>query len=769
MKSRQRLALLTVFSSLLPIVAIVHAQLLPIVNEPNADSNELQTYIVNVDKPLGADSFGAHELRSYHESFLPTPTLDSGAPRLIYSYRDVMSGFAARLTPAEVAAMESKPGFVHARVDQVHPLLTTYTPQFMGLTQQNSAAWASAGFGQGVVIGILDTGIHPTHPSFDPAGMPPPPPIWRGNCSLASGVWCNNKIIAARGFNASVDATALDTDGHGTHVASTAAGNSLDNANVLGRAFGTAVGMAPLAHLAIYKVCFEDGCAASDTLAAIDQAIYDGVDIISMSIGGNATYRYYYDGVAQGSLAAVSHGIIAVAAAGNEGPAENTLAHDAPWVLTVGASSTDRRCKAIVKLGNGEELEGETAYQPSSFNQSRMLPIVYPGAIVWKNASVCLKGSLDHIDVRQKIVLCHLGGNTNVEKGEVVYAAGGAAMVLLNPPSRGFTTPADPHVLPAVHLSHFGRVQLLNYYYSLLNSSGVSAAHASIVFHRTTYGNRPSPAVVAFSSRGPPPSNGGILKPDVLAPGSNILAAWPFAVGPNPSGLTVWTFNFESGTSMATPHVAGIAALIKRKHPTWPPAYANSAIITSAKDVDIDGNPIADELSNGKASIFATGAGHVDPVRAMDPGLVYDIRPDDYVGYLCGLGYADWELQMLYNRPVTCSAVSWIQASAMNYPSIQVSLPSMVGSTVTVSRTVTNVGDPRSVYTARITAPQLMRVDLSTYRLRFSRLYEEASFDVALTVIRPPSGFVPPKYAAGKIEWVSGNRVVKTPIAVKFA
>nr|CAD1822148.1 unnamed protein product [Ananas comosus var. bracteatus] len=379
MKSRQRLALLTAFSSLLPIVAIVHAQLFPIVNEPNADSNVLQTYIVNVDKPLGADSFGAHELRSYHESFLPTPTLDSGAPRLIYSYRDVMSGFAARLTPAEVADMESKPGFVHARVDQVHPLLTTYTPEFMGLTQQNSAAWASAGFGQGIVIGILDTGIHPTHPSFDPAGMPPPPPNWRGNCSLASGVWCNNKIIAARGFNNSVDATALDTNGHGTHVASTAAGNSLDNANVLGRAFGTATGMAPRAHLAIYKVCFENGCATSNTLAAIDQAIYDGVDIISMSIGGNATYRYYYDGIAQGSLAALSHGIIAVAAAGNEGPAENTLAHDAPWVLTVGAASTDRRCRAIVKLGNGEELEGETAYQPSSFNQSRVLPIVYPG------------------------------------------------------------------------------------------------------------------------------------------------------------------------------------------------------------------------------------------------------------------------------------------------------------------------------------------------------------------------------------------------------
>nr|CAD1822186.1 unnamed protein product [Ananas comosus var. bracteatus] len=430
-----------------------------------ADSNELQTYIVNVDKPLGADSFGAHELRSYHESFLPTPTLDSGAPRLIYSYRDVMSGFAARLTPAEVAAMESKPGFVHARVDQVHPLLTTYTPEFMGLTQQNSAAWASAGFGQGVVIGILDTGIHPTHPSFDPRRMPPPPPNWRGNCSLASGVWCNNKIIAAHGFNNSVDALALDTDGHGTHVASTAAGNSLDNANVLGRAFGTP------------PRGWRRGRTSPST--------------------------------SPGVAAALSRGIIAVAAAGNYGPGENTLAHDAPWVLTVGAASTDRRCKAIVKLGNGEELEGETAYQPSSFNTSRVLPIVYPGAIVWENASVCLKGSLDHMDVRQKIVMCHRGVNTDVEKGEVVYAAGGAAMVLLNPPTLGFTTSSDPHVLPAVHLSHLDGLKVETYFYSLLNSSGISAANASINFRQTTYGHRPSPAVVAFSSRGRHRRTGG--------------------------------------------------------------------------------------------------------------------------------------------------------------------------------------------------------------------------------------------------------------------
>nr|CAD1822183.1 unnamed protein product [Ananas comosus var. bracteatus] len=638
MKSRQRLVLVTVYS-LLTIITIIHAQLFPIVNEPNADSNELRTYIVHVDEPLGADSLGFDDLRGYHGSFLPTPTLDSGAPRLVYSYRDVMSGFAARLTPAEVRAMESKPGFVHASVDQVHPLLTTYTPQFMGLTQRSGATWADASFGQGVVIGILDTGIHPTHPSFGDSDMPPPPPSWRGNCSVASGVSCNNKIIAARGFKASSNASVVDTAGTGPTWPASPPELRRQCQRPRKRS-GTAAGMAPRAHLAIYKVCFEDGCATSDVLAAIDQAIYDCVDINSMSLGGNAADRYYNDGVSKGSLAAVLRGIAAVTAAGNSG---------------------------------------------------RM-------RIRW-----------------------HMTRRGNVEKGEVVYAAGGAAMILLNPEKNGFTTSSEPHVLPVVHLGYLDGLKVQTYYYSLQNSTGVSAANASITFNATTYGHRPSPAVAYFSSRGPPPSNGGILKPDVLAPGVNILAAWPFEVGPNPSGLAESTFNFQSGTSMATPHVAGIAALIRNKHPTWSPAFVHSAIITSAKDVDLDGNPITDELSNRTAGIFATGGGHVDPLRAIDPGLA-----DELLGHEVDKG-ADDEL------PVDTGV-----AAAEGRPAVM------------VSRTATNVGNPRSMYRARITVPAGVRVDLSTHQLRFSRLHQEVSFNVSLAVLRPASDVVPVKYAVGK-------------------
>ncbi|XP_072966060.1 subtilisin-like protease 4 [Typha angustifolia] len=756
--------LLPFFYASLLLVPLSQSQLLPITNEPIGDTNHIHTYIVYVEQPENSELLTGSDLREWHESFLPNTTLDSGEPRLIYSYRDVLSGFAAKLTTEEVIEVQAKDGVLDVQQDQVHPLLTTYTHELLGLSNWNNGAWWGTNQGEGVVIGVLDTGILPTHPSFNDDGMPPPPVTWRGNCTSTSGVACNNKIIGAAAFNGTTVSSALDTDGHGTHVAGTAAGNFVDHANVLGTANGTAAGMAPRAHLAIYKVCFEEGCATSNTLAAIDRAIADGVDVLSMSIGGNATYKYYYDGIAQGSLAALSHGITAVAAAGNDGPEENTLAHDAPWVLTVGASSTDRRITSILKLGDGTELAGESAFQPSSFNSSMMLPIAFPGEFWDVNATFCLNGSLDYIDVRGKIVMCYAGLIKDVEKGEVVYAAGGAAMILANIMPQGYTTFSDAHVLPVVRLSFMDGRKARTYYLSQNNSAGGNAT-AAIMFKGTTFGNRPSPAVASFSSRGPAPMNGGILKPDVLAPGVNILAAWPYDVGPNPSGLATSTFNFESGTSMATPHVAGIAALVKKKHPIWTPAMIRSAIITSTQDVDMDGNPIVDEGNNKTGSIFATGSGQVNPRAALDPGLVYNTDPNDYVGYLCGLGYSDYELRLLYKRRISCFGVPRIGASSLNYPSIQVTLPRKGGS-VTVKRTVTNVGDRTSAYQVRITEPEGVRVDLSTYSLQFSRILQEKSFNVTLSV--SPIGPGKRKYSDGKIEWVSNNRVVKSPIAVKF-
>ncbi|XP_010937155.3 subtilisin-like protease 4 [Elaeis guineensis] len=752
--------ILSFFYSLSPPMS--HAQLLPIVED---DAAKIQTYIVHVERPEGSEFLSSEDLESWHKSFLPNTTLDSGKPRLIYSYRDVISGFAARLAPHEVKAMEAKKGFLYAYPDQVHPLATTYTHKFLGLNNWTGGIWSNTFYGQGIVIGVLDSGIHSTHPSFHDWGMPPKPVTWKGTCAPSSGVRCNRKIIGAVGFHAGVLESVNDTSGHGTHVASIAAGNFVDDASVLGMAKGTAAGMAPKAHLAIYKVCFH-GCRDSDILKAIDQAIHDGVDVLSMSIGKGAT-KFFADGTAHGALSALYHGISAVGSAGNRGPKESSLSRDAPWVLTIGASSTDRRIRTTVRLGDGTELDGQSAYQPRSFNASGPWPIVFPGEHGDVNKTYCRKNSLDNINVRGKIVLCWEGLVKSVEKGKVVYDAGGAAMVLGNIVSQGYTTSAHPHVLPVAQISYRDRIVFQNYYYSGSKSQSFTP-NATIIFKHTVFGYRPSPGVASFSSRGPATMNGGILKPDVLAPGVNILAAWPFDIGPNPSALATKTFNFDSGTSMATPHVSGIVALIKNKHRNWSPAYIQSAIITSARDLDLDGNLIVDENSNKTASIFATGAGQVNPAGALDPGLVYNIHPDDYIGYVCGLNYSDSQVKTLFNRTIRCSTVQTIEASSLNYPSIMVSLPRNSRQAVTVNRTVTNVGDANSVYDARITNPTGVMVDLSTYQLLFNRQGQDESFQVTLRI----SGSGPGKTstARGKLEWISNSNkyVVKSPIAIKF-
>ncbi|ONK66549.1 uncharacterized protein A4U43_C06F9350 [Asparagus officinalis] len=329
-----------------------------------------------------------------------------------------------------------------------------------------------------------------------------------------------------------------------------------------------------------------------------------------------------------------------------------------------------------------------------------------------------------------------------------------------NLPFQGYTTFSEAHILPAVQVSFVDGIKIRDYV--IMSNSTPTAA---IKFNYAQYGFRPSPAVASFSSRGPSEMNGDILKPDVLAPGVNILAAWPSGVGPNPNPFILKNFNYESGTSMAAPHVSGIVALIKYKHKQWSPAAIQSAIITSAKELDLDGNPIKDEADNKTAGVYTTGAGQVNPAGAMDPGLIYDLTHDDFISYLCGLGYNNTEVHWTVGYSVNCSRHKKTSPPQLNYPSIAVSLSSN-SRTQTMQRTMTNVGDANEVYQARVQEPPGVSMYLSTYQLSFSRVQQDKDFNVTLVMRRSPGkGLV----SRGKLEWVSNKHVVTSPVAVRFA
>ncbi|XP_072987183.1 subtilisin-like protease 4 [Typha latifolia] len=738
---------------------LTHSQLLelPVVHEDDDEDADHQVYIVHVDDPEDeADLLSSTERKEWHQSFLPNTTLDSGEPRLIYSYRHAIGGFSAWLTRDEARALNSTEGVLHVVRSGFSYGQTTYTPEFLGLNQWNSM-WYDTYQGEGMIIGVIDTGIIPTHPSFRDDGLPLPPLKWRGRCDFSAAVCAgNNKLIGAMAFRSNRHPSPLDDHGHGTHTAGTAAGAFVYGAEVLGNAVGTASGTAPRAHVAAYKVLYNNRGTDYDFLAGIDQAILDGVDVLSMSLGSLKPQPMFSSANGIGTFSAIKKGIFPSICAMNNGPFERTVINDFPWVLTVGASTHDRRITAIVKLGNGMEFDGESAYQPPS-HVPVQLPLVYPGVNKTQQTLNCLKGSMNGFDVKGKIVLCGMGHVENVEKSNVVKDAGGAGMILMNQPWNGFTTFADAHAIPTAHVSFVDALKILNYFET------TPGATAEIIFKGTTFGHRPVPSVAFFSGRGPSSYNGGIIKPDILGPGVNILAAWPYEVGPNPSGVKTSTFNFESGTSMATPHLSGIAAMLKKNHPTWSPAAIKSAIMTTAHVADRDGNQIIDQADYKPAKLTAMGAGHVNPAAANDPGLVYDLKPDDYIPYLCGLGYSDNLVQAITRTRVQCSIIPKISPEQLNYPSIAFSFGNYISKIVT--RTVTNVGEANEIYFPKIVVPKGTNVVVSPNKLEFSGVGQKLSFNVMFSVVGSQSQH---QVAEGVIAWVSNRHLVKSPISVTF-
>ncbi|XP_042387320.1 subtilisin-like protease 4 [Zingiber officinale] len=632
--------------------------------------------------------------------------------------------------------MGKKNGFVRAFPDRVLHVMTTHTPDFLGLKVARKGLWNDSKLGSGVIIGVLDTGVTPGHPSYDDEGIPPPPSKWKGSCDLETG--CNNKLIGAKSMIAGGGGSPpVDEGGHGTHTSATAAGNFVRNASYFGFAKGTAAGMAPRAHLAIYQVCGGDGsCSSADILAGLDAAVKDGVDILSISLGGPSK-PLDQDLVAIGSFAAARKGIFVSCAGGNDGPKYYTLSNEAPWILTVAASSVDRSFRASVKLPNGKVIPGESLDQPSNFPESS-LPLYYS-----TKSPTC---DMDPPDDghRGSIWVCEVERGFLVDVVAFAQSHGARALISISSKTEGATISIRKMGFPLVVLTTQEGSRLISY----LNSS--SDPSASIVFNGTVLGVSPAPLMAFFSSRGPSMATPGILKPDISGPGLNIFAAYI------PSSDTP-EYLIESGTSMATPHLSGVAALLKATHPNWSPAAIKSAIMTTA-DTDI-----SDELLE-PALYYTKGAGHINPNKAVNPGLIYDITNHDYVSYICGK-FGEEGARNIARGVVDCSKS--MPEEELNYPSILLAPKGSAAAKVT--RTVTNVGPARSSYTVSMTISETSVLAIITPKtLTFTELNEKKSFTVSAEWSAggpPTSGNL---FVEGKLTWTSddGMYVVTSPFVV---
>ncbi|KAL2333303.1 hypothetical protein Fmac_014516 [Flemingia macrophylla] len=660
-----------------------------------------------------------------------------------YHYKRSFGGFVAKLTEEEANRMAK-----HDRVVAVFPngkkqLHTTRSWDFIGFPLQVERTAAESD----IIIGVIDTGIWPESDSFNDKGYGPPPSKWKGTCQTKNFT-CNNKVVGAKYYKA--DGIFSDDDpksvrdviGHGTHTASTAAGNQVSAASMLGLARGTARGGAINARIAVYKVCWFDGCSDADILAAFDDAIADGVDIISLSIGGFSVENYFRNGISIGAFHAVRNGVLTVNSAGNSGSTPSSLSNFSPWSITVAASTIDRKFVTKVELGTNISYEGTSI---NTFDlKGKLYPIIYGGdapnkGVDGAESRFCFVDSLVQKLVQGKIVLCE-----GRSRAAGTLAAGAVGALVQGQDYRD--TPTN-FPLPGSYLALQDGLTV----YSYINSTRDPTA---TIFKSDEIKDTLAPFVASFSSRGPNIVTPEILKPDLVAPGVAILASWSPASPPSSTDGDNRTLNFNiiSGTSMACPHVSGAAAYVKSFHPTWSPAAIRSALMTTAKQL----SPKADLQAE-----FAYGAGQIDPSNAVYPGLVYDAGEIDYVRFLCGQGYSSNTLKLITGDNSSCSKTNYGSARDLNYASFALPVPpSNSKVSGSFNRTVTNVGSATSTYRATVAAPEGIKVEVNPCVLSFTSLNQKQTF--VLTI----EGTLNEALVSASLAWDDGKFHVRSPIVV---
>ncbi|MBA0796334.1 hypothetical protein Gohar_007111 [Gossypium harknessii] len=677
---------------------------------------------------------------------------DGAKESIVYSYTSSFNAFAAKLSENEAEMLKGLDEVASVFPNRYRKPHTTKSWDFIGLPL---TAKRNLKFERNIIVGLLDTGITPQSESFKDDGFGPPPSKWKGTCGrFMNFSGCNNKIIGAKYYKLDGNPdpadilSPIDMDGHGTHTSSTLAGNLVRDANLYGLAKGTARGAVPSARIAMYKVCWaSSGCADMDILAALDDATSDGVDIISISIGGG-TQDFVTDSISVGAFHALKKGIVTVTSAGNDGPSLSSVSNYSPWLLTVAASGIDRQFMSTVKLGNGKSFRGIGI---NTFESKEGLYPIVSGADVAMNseskgnARFCFDNTLDPSKVKGRLVYCTLSqwGVDSVVKG-----IEGIGTIV---ESEQYLDTAQIFMAPATMVNSTVGETIQNYIHSTRSPTAVVYKSEEVKI--------PAPSVASFSSRGPNPGSHRILKPDIAAPGVNILAAYTLVKSlTGRKGDTQRSkFTLMSGTSMACPHVAGVAAYVKSFHPTWTPAAIKSAIMTTAK-------PMSKRVN--KDAEFSYGAGQLNPARAINPGLVYDIDEMSYVQFLCHEGYSGSSIaHLIGTKSVNCSSLlPGFGYDALNYPSMQLNMKNSQQPTVGVfKRRVTNVGPP-SVYNATIKAPKGLQITVRPTSLLFTRLLQKRSFTVV--VVAKPELSTKFRVLSASLVWKTTHHTVRSPIVV---
>ena len=558
--------------------------------------------------------------------------------KVLRTYAVAYGGLLVRLPANQAKNLLKVAGVVAVQKDAANKPLTdpdvaqsdipNDTTHFVGANKVWPDLGGQSKAGEGQIVGVLDTGIWPEHPMLKDTGMPTPKGGPWG-CQFGDGTdpalgapfTCNSKLIGAYAFldtSVAVDGvadgqycdavtgecSARDADGHGTHTSTTAAGDRVAHANLLGVDRGPISGIAPGASVIMYRVCL-NSCYVSDSVSAVQQAIDDGVDVINFSIGGGA--NPYSDPVELAFLDAYAANVNVNASAGNDGPNTGTAEHGGPWVTTVGALTSDRafQSRLVLTADDGSQYAKVGATITQGVTDKR---VVLASRVAHYHDALCQE-PFPANSVRNKVVACERGVVARVDKGYNALQGGAAGMILYNPTKSDVET--DNHWLPAIHLDG-PNAALVDF---LTTHTGVTATWQA--------GKKAlvrGDVMAGFSSRGP---DGPFLKPDVAAPGVQVLAGntpTPTTTDAGPAGQY---YQAIAGTSMSSPHAAGIATLIRAEHPDWSAGQVKSAEMTSSVQDVVNAN-------GSEAGPWDRGAGSLRANRAVSPTVTFNVTPAAY-------------------------------------------------------------------------------------------------------------------------------------------